>query len=904
MADGEFSPDQWDEGQYSKAKSLLAHDFEDPAKGERLRAAVSRYEATRGSDAAFTAAPAARPAFEEPDAADATGLSAAGGRSVEATPLYGVRESATAAEPHVTAAGGGMGVPPAVAGAYNKLSNLPRNAWEALQESAGDAVTSFANSAYRGFGDDALAALGRGDDAESFKRDVERAKERSPVGSFVGGGVPDAIYGTALTALGAGPAVVGGALGGSQAAGESEHHGARRALDTGVGAVTGAVVGKAIDAAPAAAKYVGGKLAKTGKRSLELGDEYLARAIGATADDIQKIVKKPGGRERLADLVNTAREQGINKGVLPPSLREVEERATAKAAEHGAKKDAIYSSVDNQALVDSLALKNRIKRAKNKYAEGGPVGQPMRDKVDEIAEKFGQMKHVEREPLAYHTTPSENFSQIAEKGLLPSEGGKNYGLPKNKGVMHFGVDSPEKPLVPEMQRWLSEVGDAADPAAGEAGGKAMSMLRTSAPVQTPPPKYGPQGQVYQSGRGIKIRTEPTPPDAIEYLDPDEGVWRAITDYGKPKLPRGEAPLSYERPAPQWYEDDQPLLALAENAGPSSTGSALGQAEASGLGGANVHARADVFPPSDPSAALGRVEAAGMTGGGGAPPRVTPEMLNAEVMPRARRGIPMGEMRKELGAWGDTTNFPSDSPEQRLRQHVYGAMNAEMRGAAAQVMPGADEALRREAWNEHAAITFKQWAQRRAIRESNNRIVSPTDLGAGAVGGILGIGAGNPAAGVGLGTAINRTIRGREHGVAERAMNVIGNRGGAARGSGVEALGNALQEWNGRPTAALMAGSGSGSGAASLAGRIGAAAQEPEQEKRASAEARGHLTADAARQLLQTNPQALGAYAHSWQKALDEGPAAVSALMQKLEHDPSYERTTKRALQDATRTIKQ
>lgn len=101
--------------------------------------------------------------------------------------------------------------------------------------------------------------------------------------------------------------------------------------------------------------------------------------------------------------------------------------------------------------------------------------------------------------------------------------------------------------------------------------------------------------------------------------------------------------------------------------------------------------------------------------------------------------------------------------------------------------------------------------------------------------------------------------------------------------------------------------GLGETAAEAAGaRVGRGFAAPAyaEAKQPSDDARGHLSANAARKLLQTNPQALGPYAAQWQQALDKNdPAAVSALMQRLERDNSYKRTVKRALEQQTAAIR-
>lgn len=920
----------WTDDDYAEAKSLLDHYDVEPERRAKLAAAVADY------DAAYRAVPAPRPEFEEPPPAvapppvtSAAQVSRPRAQAMQAPLVTAAAEPPPEpAEPPSQSYGGGMGVPPPLI-AMRRLANLPETAWQGFKESASDALTSFTNRGTFSAGDKLLEALGREDDADAFREQVKAAHERSPVGSFAGGLVPDAAYAAAATALGASPSAAGGLVEGVQALGETGDP-----VDAAVRGATAWGIGRGLEAVPGVAKWTGEKLASMGRRAGELGEEYFARAMGGTASDINNIISKPGGRERLRDYINTWKEQGLdaNKlGVIPPSVRDVGERATAAAQLAQNKKDAIEASLGGQALVDPLALQNRVRKLKGKHASGGPAGQPLRDTIDETAEKFAQMNMAEREPFAYHTTPSENMQDIAANGLRPAEGGKNYGLKKNLNTTYFGVDAPGEPIDQSMRKWVSEVPDLNAMAAGRP--RDMTLLRTTAPVQTPV-EYGPQGQVIKKGGNtIRIRREPTPVDQIEYLDPTERVWRPVDQYGQPQLPRGEAPLSYERPAPNWFEDEQPLLALAEDAGPSSAGTSsaltprrpevyadaqdvtpsglpmgngtLANAEPAAVGGANVHARADVFPPSDPNAALAQRPSTEWSvidePEPYAPGSVTAEMIDATTVPRARRGITFEDMKKEKRDWGNATNFPSDAPQQKIRRGVYDAINSEMAAAAEAVMPGSGQAWRNQSFNEHAALTAQEWAQKRALRESNNRVVSPSDLGAGMLGGIAGLATGNPVAGVGLGAVINRAVRGREHAVGSKVMGAIS--GGGTRGQSTQDLARALKDWSGRPVLSQNAGiAGSEPAVGAVKGLFGAAAQDEESQERkaASDNGRGHLSADAARKLLQENPKALGAYAGAWQKALDSNdPTKVNALMTSLERDPLYKNTVRKLIEQQT-----
>lgn len=109
----------------------------------------------------------------------------------------------------------------------------------------------------------------------------------------------------------------------------------------------------------------------------------------------------------------------------------------------------------------------------------------------------------------YHATPKSNATSIADLGLRPEHGGKNFAFNKNKGRVYMSGQD-------DADMWAQKLKDFS--------GEEPLRLRTTAPAQ----------QVPGAAEGVKIRTEPVAPERVQYRNP-EGLWRSIKEL-RPELP--------------------------------------------------------------------------------------------------------------------------------------------------------------------------------------------------------------------------------------------------------------------------------------------------------------------------------------------------------------------------------
>lgn len=120
----------------------------------------------------------------------------------------------------------------------------------------------------------------------------------------------------------------------------------------------------------------------------------------------------------------------------------------------------------------------------------------------------------------YHATPPENAASIAEVGLRPEQGGKNFAFKKNQGRVYMsGAD--------EAPMWAEKLKDFS--------GKEPIQLRT--PLKAEP--------VPGADKAVKVRTEPVPPERLQYKTP-EGEWRPAKEL-KPAEPAPKPPNDYVQP---------------------------------------------------------------------------------------------------------------------------------------------------------------------------------------------------------------------------------------------------------------------------------------------------------------------------------------------------------------------
>jgi hypothetical protein len=101
----------------------------------------------------------------------------------------------------------------------------------------------------------------------------------------------------------------------------------------------------------------------------------------------------------------------------------------------------------------------------------------------------------------YHATAPDNARGIAELGLRPEEGGKNFKFKKNAGRVY--MSGPE-----HADMWAGKLRDVL--------GSEPVRLRTPLGSQAVP----------GADASVRIRTEPVPPERLQYLAPT-GSWRPI-----------------------------------------------------------------------------------------------------------------------------------------------------------------------------------------------------------------------------------------------------------------------------------------------------------------------------------------------------------------------------------------
>lgn len=138
-----------------------------------------------------------------------------------------------------------------------------------------------------------------------------------------------------------------------------------------------------------------------------------------------------------------------------------------------------------------------------------------------LAEDGSQLPIPGSEPQYWHhSTPSENLPTIADKGIQPAQGGKNFPFAKNKGVTYL-TDPESAPA------WGEKVADAT--------GKPVTELRTTKPAYPVP----------GANESVRVSENDIPPERLEMKTPDG--WSPL----RPKqIPMPEtAPQSKQLPLP-------------------------------------------------------------------------------------------------------------------------------------------------------------------------------------------------------------------------------------------------------------------------------------------------------------------------------------------------------------------
>lgn len=148
-------------------------------------------------------------------------------------------------------------------------------------------------------------------------------------------------------------------------------------------------------AAPLLKNKIAPYLAETAENTRTAANKAYLRASGAGKGAINKILRA-GDVDRYAE---RGRELGIGKSFFPRSVGKFGDDATRVAME----KDATRQGIENAAResggipdVDANKLRTSVRALKSKHAENGPIGQPLREEIDDMSDKYSGMR---RKPL-------------------------------------------------------------------------------------------------------------------------------------------------------------------------------------------------------------------------------------------------------------------------------------------------------------------------------------------------------------------------------------------------------------------------------------------------------------------------------------------------------------------------
>ncbi len=152
---------------------------------------------------------------------------------------------------------------------------------------------------------------------------------------------------------------------------------------------------------------------------------------------------------------------------------------------------------------EPLSLADARVFSQGDYAPEGGLPFKQVKKWSELAPGQRELPGIAAPEFNYHATPQSNANSIAELGLRPEQGGKNFSFAKNKDRV-FMSDAEDADM------WAEKLKDLA--------GEEPLRLRTTAPSQ----------QVPGASTAVKTRTEPVAPERIQYRNP-EGDWRGVKE---------------------------------------------------------------------------------------------------------------------------------------------------------------------------------------------------------------------------------------------------------------------------------------------------------------------------------------------------------------------------------------
>jgi len=417
------------------------------------------------------------------------------------------------------------------------LGRVGRDIREGLED-AGQGIASALSFGW----DDELAAKAGNEEYGARKaareaRSAARAQQAQDELGLEGAGrllVPSAssagaMLGTAVSGAGTGALATRAATGLGRAA-QAGVHGAELVGTSALEGAGNAAEGERLQGAAGAttgASAIAGAVGLGGAAGRGLVNA--APALARRADDLRvqsvglvpgKVRGEPGGVERQAEVL---REYGVGRGWFTGN-RGMERQAEAGIAKAEAGRGAIEQFVPPDARIADEGPADALRQyAVEIERADAPLGKRYARAADNLQYRPGTEADrpvLPQRPYVYHASPAANAAGIAEKGLLPSEGGKNFGWAHNKGRVFF---SPEGAKFDE-----SKIMDAA-------GADSVTRYRARATVA---PVKGANESVMQ-------RDTPVSPDRLEVQDPD-GTWRRLRPDLPPPPTHGPVPRRVRR----------------------------------------------------------------------------------------------------------------------------------------------------------------------------------------------------------------------------------------------------------------------------------------------------------------------------------------------------------------------
>lgn len=348
-------------------------------------------------------------------------------------------------------------------------------------------------------------------------RDQQRADEadsqRKAPGNFATGQIAGALPATFATmALGGAPALgLGVAQGAVSGSGLSTSNGQELAKDT----IRGAAVGGGLAAAGNAAQAAAPAIKALWRQGPPKGPALAHAGASARAGAPTHVPEAPS---------NTNFSEAV--GEEPLSLAREEQRA--------------------REMLQRIDLTSEIPPNAKVPKGSTPTVRPGKPLVREAQPDLPGLPEPQYQ---HHATPVENAEGIAELGLRPEQGGKNFKMKKNAGRVY--MSPPE-----EADMWARKLEDTA-------GQKALK-LRTTAPAQQRP----------NSAKGLLAREEPVAPERIQYQN-KTNEWRPMKELlpTKSAPPQGPSPdqLRFPFPGAKKAAKSAAQTALAEGKEPLGEG---------------------------------------------------------------------------------------------------------------------------------------------------------------------------------------------------------------------------------------------------------------------------------------------------------------------------------------------